>query len=50
MIISQAMLKTLYEIIILPITQRVVAHIKKHENVDVFDNDVSYSVWKVREV
>jgi uncharacterized integral membrane protein (TIGR00697 family) len=50
MIVTQAALKTLYEIIILPVTQRVVVYIKKHENTDVFDTDVSYSIWKVKQV
>jgi uncharacterized integral membrane protein (TIGR00697 family) len=50
MMITQALLKTLYEIIILPITQRVVVYIKKKEQTDVFDTDVSYSIWKVKEV
>ena len=50
MIITQALLKTLYEIIILPITQRVVVYIKRKEQTDVYDTDVSYSIWKVKEV
>ena len=47
LIISQVVLKTLYEILVLPVTIRVVRATKRHENEDTFDNGVSYSVWKV---
>lgn len=50
MIMTQALLKILYEIIILPVTQQVVVYIKKKEQTDVYDRDVSYSIWKVKEV
>lgn len=50
MIITQALLKTLYEIIILPVTQQVVIYIKKKEQTDVYDRGVSYSIWKLKEV
>ena len=43
----QVMLKTAYEIIVLPLTIRVVAWVKKHEQTDVYDNDISYSIWKL---
>lgn len=47
LIISQVVLKTLYEILVLPVTIRIVRATKRHENEDTFDNGVSYSVWKV---
>ena len=47
LIISQVVLKTLYEILVLPVTIRVVRATKRHENEDTFDNGVSYTVWKV---
>ena len=47
LIISQVVLKTLYEILVLPVTIRVVRATKRHEKEDTFDNGVSYSVWKV---
>lgn len=50
MIVTQALLKTLYEIIILPVTQQVVVYVKKKEQTDVYDEHVSYSIWKVKEV
>ena len=45
---TQAMLKTLYEILVLPVTIKVVRKVKEHENLDVFDSDdVDYSWWKI---
>ena len=45
---TQAMLKTLYEILVLPVTIKVVRRVKEHENLDVFDSDdVDYSWWKI---
>ena len=43
----QVMLKTAYEIIVLPVTIRIVAWVKKHEQTDVYDDNISYSIWKV---
>ena len=39
--------KTAYEIVVLPITIRVVKAIKKHEGEDVYDENISYNVFKV---
>ena len=50
MIIVQAILKTRYEIIILPVTIRVVKYIKKVDGSDVYDENVSYNVLKVNEI
>lgn len=47
LIISQVVLKTLYEIVILPVTIRVVKATKRHEGEDAYDNGVNYSVWKI---
>ena len=44
MIVSQLVVKTLYEVLVLPLTIRVVAWLKHTEGVDVYDEDVSYSV------
>lgn len=46
MMVIQAVLKTLYEIIILPVTIRVVNYIKKVDGSDVFDEHISYNVLK----
>ena len=43
----QVVLKTAYEIIVLPVTIRVVDFLKKHEQTDVYDENISYSVWKI---
>lgn len=50
MVITQALLKTAYEIIILPVTTLVVAKIKKFEEVDTFDTDISYNPFVFKEV
>ncbi|MCF0192813.1 MAG: queuosine precursor transporter [Prevotella sp.] len=47
LMLLQVMLKTVYEIIVLPVTIRIVAWVKKHEHTDVYDNDISYSIWKL---
>lgn len=44
-VLWQVALKTCYEIIILPVTIRVVRWVKKKENTDVFDNDISYKIF-----
>ncbi len=46
----QIVLKTLYEIIILPVTILVVNYIKKIEGSDVYDNDISYNVLKIKDI
>lgn len=43
----QVLLKTAYEIIVLPLTIRIVALVKKHEQTDIYDNGISYSIWKL---
>ena len=47
LIISQVVFKTLYEIVILPVTIRVVKATKRHEGEDAYDNGMNYSVWKI---
>ena len=46
----QILLKTAYEIIILPVTIKVVNYVKRVEGVDVYDKNISYNVLKVSEV
>ncbi len=46
----QIVLKTLYEILILPVTIRVVAYIKKVDGSDVYDNDISYNILNVKDI
>ncbi len=47
LVLSQVILKTLYEIVVLPITIRVVNKTKRMENTDVYDNGIDYNVWKI---
>lgn len=48
LIVSQVALKTLYEIVVLPVTIRVVAFAKKHDDEDVYDRGISYNVFKMK--
>ena len=50
MILIQASLKSLYEIIILPITVRFVNYVKKIDGSDVYDNKISYNILKIKDV
>ncbi|MGL4292089.1 MAG: queuosine precursor transporter [Bacteroidales bacterium] len=50
LIASQAALKTLYEIIILPITIKVVNLVKKWDGSDVYDANISYNVLKIQDL
>ena len=43
----QVLLKTVYEVIALPITIRIVKTLKEHEGEDTYDTDVNYSIWKI---
>ena len=43
MIVSQVLVKTLYEVIVLPLTMRVVRWLKRNEGIDVYDEGISYS-------
>ena len=46
----QIVLKSMYEVIILPVTIRVVKDIKKIDGSDVYDTDISYNVLKVKDI
>ena len=46
----QIVLKSMYEVIILPVTIRVVKAIKKIDGSDVYDTDISYNVLKVKDI
>ena len=46
----QIVLKSMYEVIILPVTIRVVKVIKKIDGSDVYDTDISYNVLKVKDI
>lgn len=46
----QIVMKSMYEVIILPVTIRVVGVIKRIDGSDVYDTAISYKVWKVKEI
>ena len=50
MIFTQAMLKTVYEIMILPLTVWVVRLVKRVEGVDTFDTNLSYNLFNIKEI
>lgn len=50
MILTQAILKSLYEVMVLPVTVRVVRYIKRIENTDVYDRDISYNILKIKDI
>ena len=43
----QVILKTVYEIIVLPFTIKLVQYVKQKEGEDVYDNHINYSIWKI---
>ena len=43
----QVILKSLYEVIVLPVTMRVVRAVKRIDGSDVYDEGISYKVWRV---
>lgn len=50
LIFTQTLMKTGYEILILPLTNIIVKWIKKKEQENVFDKDISYNPFKVKEL
>ncbi|QGY43215.1 queuosine precursor transporter [Maribellus comscasis] len=50
MIVTQAVIKTVYEIIVLPLTLVVVKKIKQLEGEDTFDYSVSYNPFRLRQI
>lgn len=46
----QILLKSAYEVVILPVTIRVVKAVKRIDGSDVYDEGISYKVWKVKEI
>lgn len=50
MMLTQVVLKTAYEIVILPITMRVVKKVKEIEGEDVYDESISYNVLTVKDL
>lgn len=50
MMCIQIVLKSMYEVVILPVTIRVVKFIKKVDGSDVYDEGISYKIWKIFEI
>lgn len=50
LILTQTAMKTGYEIIALPITNKLVKWVKKHEQTDVFDDGISYNPLKIKDI
>ena len=50
MMCIQIVLKSMYEVIILPVTIRVVKAIKQIDGSDVYDTDISYNVLKIKDI
>lgn len=50
MMLVQVILKTLYEIIVLPVTIRVVRCVKRIDGSDAYDKGISYNILKINEL
>jgi uncharacterized integral membrane protein (TIGR00697 family) len=46
----QVAVKVAYEILILPVTSAVVRKVKKMENTDVIDEDISYNPFRINDI
>lgn len=49
LMVIQIFLKSIYEVIVLPVTIRVVKYIKRVEGVDTFDTDISFNPFKLND-
>jgi len=50
LIVTQTVLKSVYEIIVLPVTIRVVRYVKKIDGSDTYDTNVSFNPFKVKDI
>lgn len=50
MVATQACLKSLYEVIILPVTIHVVRYIKRIDHTDVYDRNISYNIIRFKDI
>ncbi|WP_346856611.1 queuosine precursor transporter [uncultured Draconibacterium sp.] len=50
MIVTQALIKTVYEIAVLPLTIWTVNKVKKMEGIDTFDYSVSYNPFRLKQI
>lgn len=47
LMLTQVILKTAYEAIILPLTNLIVKHLKEYEHEDIYDINISYNPFKI---
>lgn len=50
MMAVQVVLKSLYEVLVLPLTVRVVRLVKRVDGSDAYDEGISYNIWRVRDL
>lgn len=50
LIVSQALLKTVYEMLVLPVTIVIVRRLKNAECLDTVDHGISYKWWKLADL
>ena len=50
LILSQIVLKTLYEILILPVTIQVERFTKRHEGIDEYDKNINYNIFSINNI
>jgi len=50
MIVTQACIKTVYEIVILPFTILIVRWVKKVEGTDTYDESISYNPFSINQI
>ncbi len=50
MIVTQALIKTLFEVVLLPLTIYVVKWIKRVDDIDTYDVGVSYNPFRIKDV
>lgn len=49
-ILTETVLKTLFEIVLLPITQKIVRSLKKSNQTDIYDNNISYNILRIKDL
>ena len=47
---TQVVLKTMYEVLILPVTALVVRKLKAFERIDTFDESISYNPFRIFDI
>ena len=50
LMITQIIMKSMYEVILLPITIKVVKTLKHIEGMDTYDDGISYNIWKLNQI